>query len=830
MNRSITIALLFLFSLMAHGDRVLPQWTVTSLPYRVLVEVPAFDIGSRKADNLPASVELDFSSPAFSSLKLSGPVDLDSIQVIRYDPSTGKSLPAPVWPFARTQGEVASRFIDKSLPWDFPLSDQPVTVESKVETFPRGAYLMNAKGSGNPGILVWDHTQDGNAASHYAIYFRTLKKGERQTVPRQGFVGDGSPRRDIGPAATGDSQYERPLPTIAYSNQRGAAPTLTGTLYNSPAVDDWDGDGLNDLLVGVGSGNILLFHNEGDKSRPKFNVGEYLVDADGRILDAGSMVSPVVVDWNGDGIKDLVVGEEQDASVVWYQNTGTNSQRKFVYRGHINSDGKMLVVPAKPCPESPFYTKDYTPAVEVIDWDGDGDPDLILGGYVTGYIWYYENVGTSSAGTPTLEFRGPIEADGKIIDTIWGAHPSVVDIDGDGDLDLMSGSFGQDPAGGNAFNHFLILYENIGTRRSPKLTERRVQYEGEEPRDIIGQPRPLDFNTDGLVDFVVGTYEHVYLARHVGMKKSPKWKVEVLQAPWGVAPLAPTQLIDLNADGYLDIVQASLDSDDEAVIRMNKGQGSHGVFGPPRPLLPPGQKIIHRAPYGDQWNFVYIYDFDQDGVWDILWADGPGYVYLHRNRGTNQKTDFDIQGEKLLGIDGEPIKVGPPVVASDKIPDFVVLQGSRAGLAATDFNRDGKTDLAVGDTYGDVYYFENVSTNQTPRFAQGVKLGNLSSRAIPLAYDWNGDGRTDVVGTAWSSQLEWYPNLASGDRIKFGKGEPIKLPATVPYGPRMVIADWNGDGDQDYLVIGAYPWFCWLDASYVKHGYAVGRITSVESR
>src|SRR5678815_5743584 len=232
MNRSITIALLFLFSLMAHGDRVLPQWTVTSLPYRVLVEVPAFDIGSRKADNLPASVELDFSSPAFSSLKLSGPVDLDSIQVIRYDPSTGTSLPAPVWPFARTQGEVASRFIDKSLPWDFPLSDQPVTVESKVETFPRGAYLMNAKGSGNPGILVWDHTQDGNAASHYAIYFRTLKKGERQTVPRQGFVGDGSPRRDIGPAATGDSQYERPLPTIAYSNQRGAAPTLTGTLYN----------------------------------------------------------------------------------------------------------------------------------------------------------------------------------------------------------------------------------------------------------------------------------------------------------------------------------------------------------------------------------------------------------------------------------------------------------------------------------------------------------------------------------------------------------------------------------------------------------------------
>lgn len=219
MNRAVTIAFVFLFSLTSINDRAAgPEWSITSLPHRILIEVPAIDIGSRKTDNLSASVELDFTSPQFSSLKLAGAVDLDSSQVIRYDPATGKSLPSPAWSFARTQGELASRFIDKSLPWDFPVSDLPVTAGSKLETFPRGAFLMNARGD--------------------------------------------------------------------------------GTLYNSPAVDDWDGDGLSDLLVGVGSGNILLFYNEGDENKPKLNVGKYLVDAEGRILEVGSMASPVVADWN----------------------------------------------------------------------------------------------------------------------------------------------------------------------------------------------------------------------------------------------------------------------------------------------------------------------------------------------------------------------------------------------------------------------------------------------------------------------------------------------------------------------------------------------------
>ncbi len=768
------------------------EWALPALPYRILVEVPAVDIGRRQADSLVASLDLDF-----AALGLPGPVDTDSLQVIRYDQRTGRKMPAPQWPFRRSDSERASRFLDRSLPWDFP-------VFSFRNLFPRGAFLVNAYGRENPGLLVWDHSQDGREPSYYAVYLDTRKSGARWTPPRQGFLGDGSPRRD--PAAS-----------------------LTGSWYNRVTVDDWDGDGLEDILVGVGTGSILLYRNAGDRQRPRYERGEYLRDGDGRILVAGGMPTPAIVDWNGDGVKDLLVGVE-GGKVAYYQNAGSNTERKLVLRGLLQADGKELEIPAKPCPESPHYQHDYAPTVEPVDWDGDGDTDLLLGGYITGYVWFYENVGRNADGTPVLKFRGPLEADGKPLDTVWGAAPSAVDLDGDGDLDLITGSFGQRMGGGDAFSHFLLYYENIGTRRQPKLTKRRVEYEDEEPHDILATPRPLATKHDGLTDLVISTMGEVYLARNVGTKQSPKWKPEKFSSTWGLAPLSATQLIDIDGDGRLDIVSAPLDGDSVPSVRLNQGGGTHGLFTEPRPMLPAGQEIRHPQPYGDPWAFVYLYDFDGDGVLDILWADAPGHVYLHHNGGTNRSPAYDTRGERLVTTDGKSIKVGPPVVSLNEIPDFTVMQGSRATLAAADFNRDGASDLVVGDAYGDVYYFENAGTNQKPAFVPGVRVSHVGARAVPLTYDVDGDRWPDIVVAAWSGEMEWCRNGGSGANARFEKPRKLDLPPTVAYSPRVVIADWNGDGDDDFLMMSSYPWFCWVDGSYVKHGYIPGRRLMVESK
>jgi len=783
-----------------------PNWTAPSLPYRVLVEVPATDIAGRASDALPAALDLDARANAFTSLNLPGPVDLDSIQVLRYDPTTGKALPGPVWPFARAKGERASRFLDKSLPWNFPMPSRWVAPGGKPGTFARGAHLVNARGTGNPGLLVWGHTQDGDRPSHYAVYFRCRPPAEKQKIPRQGFIGDGSPRRD---AESG---------------------RLTGTLYNRCDVDDWDGDGLVDMIVGVGFGNVLLFRNEGDRTEPKFGWGKYLFDADGRPLDVGYLASPRIVDWNGDEKRDLLVTEEGVAGLYWYENTGSDAERKLAFRGRIRADGADIVVPHKPCPESPHYKKDYAPSIEVVDWENDGDLDLLLGGYITGRIWYYENVGNAADGTPTLKFRGPLEADGKPIDTQWGAHPCVVDLDADGDLDLLTGSFGQRSGGGDTFHRFLVRYDNVGTRNAPKLTEARVEYDGAAPREILAQPRACDFNSDGLTDLVISTFGSVYLAKNVGTKRSPRWRVELQHAAWGLSPLSATQITDLNGDGHLDLITSPLDGHGGPRVSLNTGKGTHGLFESSQPLVPKAQAISHPAPYGDPWAFTYLHDFDRDGDLDILWADGPGNAYLHRNRGSAEHPDYDRAGEKLMTVEGVAIKVGPPVVAKEQIKDFTMMQGSRAGICAEDFDRDGKTDLAMGDTYGDVYYFANVGSNAKPLFANRVKLGNLHNRAIPLTYDWDGDGLVDLLGVAWSGKMEWYRNQGPDSKPQFESPQKLNLPPTVPYSPRLVVADWNHDGDDDFLVMSSYPWFCWLEGSYVRHGYVRARIASVERK
>ena len=56
------------------------------------------------------------------------------------------------------------------------------------------------------------------------------------------------------------------------------------TYYGSPASYDWNGDGAKDLMVGQHGGEIILFINEGTNSSPVFNSWSYM-QADGSNID-----------------------------------------------------------------------------------------------------------------------------------------------------------------------------------------------------------------------------------------------------------------------------------------------------------------------------------------------------------------------------------------------------------------------------------------------------------------------------------------------------------------------------------------------------------------
>jgi hypothetical protein len=139
---------------------------------------------------------------------------------------------------------------------------------------------------------------------------------------------------------------------------------------------DWDGDGVLDLLIGDIDGHVWLVPNGGTTLKPAFGSPRKL-EADGKVIQAPHGDShPILADWDGDGLADLIVGCG-DGGVRWYRNVGAPKEPKL-------AAAKVLVH------ESNFGTKfPPEPSVKdhpcmrakvcVVDWDGDGRLDLLIG-------------------------------------------------------------------------------------------------------------------------------------------------------------------------------------------------------------------------------------------------------------------------------------------------------------------------------------------------------------------------------------------------------------------------------------------------------------------
>ena len=459
--------------------------------------------------------------------------------------------------------------------------------------------------------------------------------------------------------------------------------------------------------------------------------------------------------------------------------------------------------------------------IDMVDYNSDGARDLIAGGYITGRLYYYKNVGTNADGTPQLSLQGPIEANGAPIDTEWGAAPTFADFTGDGLLDIMTGTFAI--SSGVTSAKFLDYYVNVGTAAVPVYEKRTVPRVGQFPVAALASPRAVDYNGDDKLDLAVSTDEQIYLYRNNSTTAAPRWTAGAAALPgeWISAPLFASQFVDWNHDGHLDKVQ-------NLNVALNLNQGNPGVYGPATSVLPAGQSIPPKPGGGDGWQWLRLFDLDWDGELDILDADHDGKIWLHRNLGTTSSPNFDTVGVPFMQLNGQPIDVGPG--PSD--PPFDQLQGSRATYSVADFNENGRPDIVVVNFAGAVRYYENemASMNDNPLFTLPTLVGQLPTRGVPFSADWDGDGDLDILASSDPAQMMFIENIGNdvGGRAIFGAGAWVKL-IDAPYGSiGLNIVDFNGDGDGDIMVDTTHRYTVLTDGSFLQLGYANGTLIAIE--
>ena len=182
---------------------------------------------------------------------------------------------------------------------------------------------------------------------------------------------------------------------------------------------DWNGDGLDDIIVGDRNGYVNFFRRTGSGIHDLTSEG-WLQNSDA-VIDVGANSAPVVVDWNEDGLLDLLVGNELTAEGIrLYLNSGTTVNPVLTTWTYIQNGGATLAR--------------YRCCPQVYDLNADGKKDLIMGDNNAG-IYYYENIGTNDS--PVFNGFEYIQSDGSPIDLYYGTRLWVDDWNEDGWPDLL---------------------------------------------------------------------------------------------------------------------------------------------------------------------------------------------------------------------------------------------------------------------------------------------------------------------------------------------------------------------------------------------------------
>ncbi|MDZ4288432.1 MAG: VCBS repeat-containing protein [Prosthecobacter sp.] len=512
---------------------------------------------------------------------------------------------------------------------------------------------------------------------------------------------------------------------------------------------DFDGDGNQDIIVGVGDwteygwdnaydqngrwmngplrGYVYVLRNTGTNDKPAYDKPKKVMATD-RPVETFGWPSPNFADFDGDGDLDLLCGEFLDG-FTYFQNTGNRTKPKYALGIRLKADsGKYLTMDLEM----------ITPAA--MDWDKDGDVDLIVGDE-DGRVAFIENSGKFDNKAPLFQEPRYFQQEADLVKVGALATPCGFDWDDDGDIDIICGN----TAG------YVVFIENLsgkGIEKPKWAAAQQLQAAGTVIRPMAGPNGSIqgpceakwgyttqtvaDWNGDGLPDLLLNSIlGKVVWYKNIGTRNAPK--------------LAAAQPIEVEWDG----AQPEL---------------AYGW------LRPEGKALLTQwrtTPAGVDWN--------KDGLMDLVMLDQEGYLaFFERAKKDGQLVllhpkrvlcaDEQAKTPGLLDQPLSHLKIKNPLAMRAGEPlrlnAGIAGKSGRRKLCLMDWDGDGLIDILLNSA--------NANFLRQTRSADGnwffADMGLLSDANIeghdvsPTTVDFNSDGVPDFLGGAEDGHLYYLRN------------------------------------------------------------------------
>jgi large repetitive protein len=511
-------------------------------------------------------------------------------------------------------------------------------------------------------------------------------------------------------------------PNFHFTNyQQDSLHSLTIWGRSSPDFTDIDNDG--DLDAFIGSGYVALINNVGNSLFPNYcSSRDTLFDTNNNII-FGTYISLVDIDTDGD--VDIICGEWQ-GYLRLYRNIGTPDSFSFYLESNpwlgINVGNNGYADPT------------------LIDIDNDGDLDLFIGD-ANGHIWFYRN-----DGTPQLYNYIYVANNYMGIDVGDNASPEFADIDGDGDYELF---VGREANNSNLIGD-VFFYENIGTPQNAQFNLVAKDYIELDLKYGFPMFQVKDLNNDGAPDILAGVGSSLDYFANTGDSANPRFVLEQEQYQGiGQATIDPC-LVDIDADGDLDLLcgKGAIPGPPSIPLYLNVGTPQNPIF----QLY--SQTFITNPDF-----FVYVHpgvaDIDGDGDYDLFVSDSDGNFYFYLNDGTPQWPNFTLITNHWL--DHNPI--------------------TWYSYAFGDLDHDGDLDLLVVNNPGNnIICYRNQGTPQVPNFVPEGTLFPDSKfshcQFIDLA-DIDHDGDLDLFLGNYNGGMLFFRNITGETGVVGPAKEPV---------------------------------------------------------